>query len=293
VVSEAVETVRPLAVAGNIQLDVAFHDWHNEIVSGDRARLLQVFWNLLSNSIKFSAPGGQVKVECQANGSDAIVSVQDTGQGITPDFLPFVFDRFRQADGSKTRAHGGLGLGLALVKSLVEAHKGNVSAESPGPGQGSRFEVRLPRKAPVTPESPSESAKQTISAPASAQLLVVEDDPDTLEMLKATLEARGFGVKTCESAAEMLECAAETTADLLISDIGMPEMDGFEMIKRLRKLAAFRHVPAIALSGYASQKDARTAMAAGFDAHVSKPVDPKELLKLVEELLEKDPGVDN
>jgi PAS domain S-box-containing protein len=293
VVSEAIETVRPLAVAGDIELDVIFHDWQNEIVSGDRARLLQVFWNLLSNSIKFSAPGGQVKVECQANGSDAVVSVQDSGQGITPEFLPFVFDRFRQADGSKTRAHGGLGLGLALVKSLVEAHKGKVGAESQGLGQGSRFEVRLPRKAPVTAASPSESKTKTLSGSGGAQLLLVEDDPDTLEMLKTTLEARGFEVKTCESAAELLECAEETTADLLISDIGMPEMDGFEMIKRLRKLEAFRHVPAIALSGYASQKDARTAMAAGFDAHVSKPVDPKELLQLVEELLQKDPAVDH
>lgn len=287
VVSEAVETVRPLATAGDIQLNVTFHDWQNEIVSGDRARLLQVFWNLLSNSVKFSSPGGHVKVECQANGSEAVVSVEDTGQGITPDFLPFVFERFRQADGSKTRAHGGLGLGLALVKSLVEAHKGSVSAASRGPGQGSRFEVRLPRKAPDSAVQGRTLARHAPSAAAGAQLLVVEDDPDTLEMLKATLEARGFGVTTCESAAEMLECAEDTTADLLISDIGMPEIDGFEMIKRLRQVAAFKDVPAIALSGYASQKDAKTAIAAGFDAHVSKPVDPKELLMLVEELLQK------
>jgi len=292
VVSEAVETVRPLAVAGDIQLHVTFHDWQNEIVSGDRARLLQVFWNLLSNAIKFSSPGGSVKVECQANGREAVVSVEDTGQGIPPGFLPFVFERFRQADGSKTRAHGGLGLGLALVKSFVEAHKGNVSAESQGPGRGSRFEVRLPRKSPVTAGHARKLERQTTSASAGARLLVVEDDPDTLEMLKATLEARGFDVTTCESAAEMLECAEDTTADLLISDIGMPEIDGFEMIKRLRQIAAFRNVPAIALSGYASQKDAKTAIAAGFDAHVSKPVDPKELLTLVEGLLQKPPRPD-
>lgn len=290
VVSEAVETVRPLAAAGDIQLDVTFHDWQNEMVSGDRARLLQVFWNLFHNAIKFSSPGGRVKVDCQANGAEAVVSVEDTGQGITPDFLPFVFDRFRQADGSKTRAHGGLGLGLALVKSLVEAHSGNVIAESQGPGQGSRFEVRLPRRAPVAAGHAPKLERQTTSASAGAQLLVVEDDPDTLEMLKATLEARGFVVTACESAAEMLECAKDTTADLLISDIGMPEMDGFEMIKRLRQLEAFKNIPAIALSGYASQKDAKTAIAAGFNAHVSKPVDPKELLTLVEGLLQKPPG---
>jgi PAS domain S-box-containing protein len=293
VVSEAVETVRPLAAAGDIQLHVTFHDWQNEIVSGDRARLLQIFWNLFNNAIKFSSPGGRVKVECQANGSEAVVSVEDTGQGIAPDFLPFVFDRFRQADGSKTRAHGGLGLGLALVKSFVEAHKGNVSVTSQGPGQGSRFEVRLPRKAPATAGSPRKAGRQTTSAAAGAQLLVVEDDPDTLEMLKATLEASGFGVTTCESAAEMLECAEDSTADLLISDIGMPEIDGFEMIKRLRQFAAFKDIPAIALSGYASQKDAKTAIAAGFNAHVSKPVDPKELLALVEELLQKAPRNDH
>jgi signal transduction histidine kinase/ActR/RegA family two-component response regulator len=290
VVSEAVETVRPLAATGDIQLHVTFHDWQDEIVSGDRARLLQVFWNLLTNAIKFSSAGGQVKVECQANGREAVVSVEDTGQGIPPDFLPFVFERFRQADGSKTRAHGGLGLGLALVKSLVEAHKGTVSAESQGPGQGSRFEVRLSCNAPVAEARARKAERQTTSASAGARLLIVEDDPDTLEMLKATLEARGFRVDTCQSAAEMLESAPERSeADLLISDIGMPEIDGFEMIKRLRQLAAFKNVPAIALSGYASQKDAKTAIAAGFDAHVSKPVDPKELLTLVEGLLQKPP----
>ena len=290
VVSEAVETVRPLAAAREIQLDVTFHDWQNEIVSGDRARLVQVFWNLLANAIKFSSQGGRVKVECQADGRDAVVSVEDTGQGIAPDFLPFVFDRFRQADGSKTRAHGGLGLGLALVKSFVEAHKGLVKAESQGPGRGSRFEVRLPRKPPLTVARARKVESETPYGSASAHLLVVEDDPDTLEMLKATLEARGFRVTTCESAAEMLESEPErAVADLLISDIGMPEVDGFEMIKRLRKLAAFKNVPAIALSGYASQKDAKTAIAAGFNAHISKPVDPNELLTLVEGLLQKAP----
>jgi PAS domain S-box-containing protein len=290
VVSEAIETVRPLATARDIQLDVTFHDWQNEMVGGDRARLVQVFWNLLSNAIKFSSPGGRVKVEGQANGREAVVSVEDAGQGIAPDFLPFVFDRFRQADGSKTRAHGGLGLGLALVKSFVEAHKGNVRAESQGPGRGSRFEVRLPRLGPHTLARAGKVERKTASASSGARLLVVEDDPDTLEMLKATLEARGFRVTTCQSAAEMLELAPETTeADLLISDIGMPEVDGFEMIKRLRGLAAFKDVPAIALSGYASQKDAKTAIAAGFNAHVSKPVDPNELLTLVEGLLQKAP----
>ncbi|MEK6335913.1 MAG: GAF domain-containing protein [Acidobacteriota bacterium] len=289
IVSEAVETVRPLAAARDIQLEVTFHDWQNEIVSGDRARLVQVFWNLLSNALKFSAPGDRVKVDCQANSHEAVVTIEDTGQGITEEFLPYVFDRFRQADGSKTRAHGGLGLGLALVKSFVEAHKGTVQAASGGLDRGSSFRVSLPRQQPLAavPARPIQTAKRP-GAP-TARLIVVEDDPDTLEMLKATLEARGFSVTTCESAAEMLECAEQTNADLIISDIGMPEVDGFEMIRQLREIKAFKDVPAIALSGYASEKDAETAIAAGFNAHVSKPVDPTELLTLVAGLLQKAP----
>lgn len=286
VVNEAVETVRPLAAAGNIHLDLTFADWQKEIVSGDRARLLQVFWNLLSNAIKFSSPGGRVRVDCEAQGGDAVVHVEDAGQGIAADFLPFVFDRFRQADGSKTRVHGGLGLGLALVKSFVEAHQGQVEAESRGLGQGSRFTVRLPRRTGLTTAATREILEtETGPGSASAQLMVVEDDPDTLEMLRATLEARGFRVTTCQSAADMLATAARERADLLISDIGMPEMDGFEMIKRLRELPGFQNVPAIALTGYASEKDADSALAAGFNAHVSKPVDANELVALVEGLL--------
>ena len=289
VVSEAVETVRPLAAARDIQLEVTFHDWQNEIVSGDRARLVQVFWNLLNNALKFSTPGGRVKVDCQADSHEAVVTIEDTGQGIAEEFLPYVFDRFRQADGSKTRAHGGLGLGLALVKSFVEAHKGTVEAASAGPDQGSSFRVSLPRQQPLAavPARTIQTAKRP--AAPTARLVVVEDDPDTLEMLKATLEARGFSVTTCESAAEMLECAEQTNADLVISDIGMPEVDGFEMIRQLREIKAFKDVPAIALSGYASEKDAETAIAAGFNAHVSKPVDPNELLTLVAGLLQKPP----
>jgi PAS domain S-box-containing protein len=286
VVTEAIETVRPLAVARDIRLDVAFRDWQNETVSGDRARLVQVFWNLFNNAIKFSSPGGYVQVNCEANGEEAIVRVEDNGQGIAADFVPHVFERFRQADGSKTRAHGGLGLGLALVKSFVEAHKGRVEVESQGLGQGSRFTVHLPRKASLEVPSRSKRQAKIETVPAGARLMVVEDDPDTLEMLKATLEARGFQVTTRQSAAEML-ATPPGPVDLLISDIGMAEMDGFEMNKRLRKLPDFQNVPAIALSGYASQKDADSALVAGFNAHVSKPVDPRELIRLIEELLQK------
>lgn len=288
VVREAVETVRLLAATRDIDVNVEFHDWRDGIVSGDRARLVQVFWNLLNNAIKFSSPGGRVLVDAEANDGEAVVSVRDAGQGITPDFLPFVFERFRQADGSKTRLHGGLGLGLALVKSLVEAHNGKVEAESGGAGQGSLFRVSLPLR---RPEGVEQSDKSYTEPPQkSRHLMIVEDDPDTLEMLRDTLEARGFRVTACESAAQTLEVASANKVDLIISDIGMPEMDGFQMIKRLREISGYQDVPAIALSGYASQKDARTALAAGFDAHVSKPVDPAELVIMINGLLERIAG---
>jgi PAS domain S-box-containing protein len=289
VLREAVETVGPLAAARNIEVKVEFHG-ENVILWGDRARLIQVFWNLLNNAIKFSGPGGRVRVDAEANEHEAIVTVEDAGQGITSDFLPFVFERFRQADGSKTRIHGGLGLGLALVKSFVEAHHGTVEAESEGTGQGSRFRVRLPLRG-IQPEALQQSARTaTEAAPKVVHLMIVEDDPDTLEMLRATLEARGFHVTACESAAQTLEAASANQVDLIISDIGMPEMDGFQMIKQLREISGYQEIPAIALSGYASQKDAKAALAAGFNAHVSKPVDPAELVIMVNGLLEKTSG---
>ena len=285
VVREAVETVRPIAAAHDIELDLQVHDCAGEIVTGDRARLLQVFWNLVSNAIKFSSSGGKVSVSCEVADKEAVVRVKDVGQGIPADFLPYVFERFRQADGSKTRAHGGLGLGLALVKSFVEAHQGTVEAESAGVGAGSCFTVRLPRQSIQAPRADQIGAVKAKPAARPANLLIIEDDEDTLEMLRATLEARGFRVTGFASATETLDVLPKNSVDLIISDIGMPVMDGFEMIRRLRELPDYKSVPAIALSGYASQKDAASAIAAGFNAHVSKPVDPRELIALVDQLL--------
>ena len=258
-----------------------FHEWRNGVVRGDRTRLAQVFWNLLNNAIKFSSPGGRIRVDAETNGLEAIVRIQDAGQGITSDFLPFVFERFRQEDGSKTRLHGGLGLGLALVKSFVEGHNGSVEVESAGTGQGSIFRVRLPLQGAQQFEKASEPGRKSV------HLMIVEDDPDTLEMLRATLESRGFQVTSCESAAQSLKVASAHQVDLIISDIGMPEMDGFQMIKRLREISGYQDVPAIALSGYTSEKDAKSALAAGFDAHVSKPVNPAELVEMVNGLLHR------
>jgi PAS domain S-box-containing protein len=286
VVREAVETVRPIAAAAEIEIDLKLDNCAEEIITGDRARLLQVFWNLLSNSIKFSSPGTKVRVRCEADVQNAVVRVEDSGQGIEPDFLPFVFERFRQEDGSKTRAHGGLGLGLALVKSFVQAHHGTVEAESQGPGQGSRFEVRLPLRSFET--SRSDRPRDVPAKPPSrGHLMIIEDDPDTLEMLRATLETRGYQVTGFESATETLDVMPQNSVDLIISDIGMPVIDGLEMIRRLREFPGYHSVPAIALSGYASKKDAAAAVAAGFNAHVSKPVDPTELVSMIEQLLDK------
>ncbi len=286
-IRQAIDTARPSAAAHDVALELSFHDWNKEVVTGDQSRLVQAFSNLLDNAIKFSKPGGVVKVVCETDEGDAVVRIEDTGQGIASEFLPFVFERFRQEDGSKTRAHGGLGLGLALVKSFVESHHGTVMAESGGRGEGSRFTVRLPRrKHEAAPsEQPPKPRVEIISS--RPHLMVIEDDPDTLEILGATLEAHGFRVTTFESAAETLRDAPHNSVDLIISDIGMPELDGFELMKELRQLPAYEKVPAIALSGYASQKDAKTALAAGFNAHVSKPVDPAELISMVKALLEK------
>jgi len=285
-VREAVEMVRTGAAAREVRLEISLSNSRDAVVTGDRTRLVQAFSNLLDNAIKFSPPGGLVKIACEVNGDNAIVCVEDKGRGISPDFLPFVFERFRQEDGSKTRAHGGLGLGLALVKSFVEAHHGSVEADSAGKGHGSRFTIMLPRTKATVADA-SQTPAETRAQAAPAHLMIIEDDADTLEMLRATLEAHGFKVTACESAAETLQLAPANSVDLIVSDIGMPEMDGFEMIKRLRELDQYKSVPAIALSGYASNKDAKSALAAGFDAHVSKPVDPAELLRLINKLVKK------
>jgi len=283
-VREAVEMVRPNADAQSVRLEIVSSKASDTMVTGDRARLVQAFSNLLDNAIKFSPAGALVKIACNASGSLATITVEDHGQGISSDFLPLVFERFRQEDGSKTRAHGGLGLGLALVKSFVEAHQGTVKAESGGHGLGSRFTITLPCT-PVLATPAAAAGGEGHGQAAPAHLMIIEDDEDTLEMLRATLEKHGFRVTACESAAEGLQLAPENSVDLIISDIGMPRMDGFEMIRRLRELENYRTVPAIALSGYASRKDVNAALAAGFDAHMSKPVDPRELLRLIKKFV--------
>jgi signal transduction histidine kinase/CheY-like chemotaxis protein len=288
VVNEAIETARPFADSREVHLEVTFRDWHDEIVTGDSTRLGQVFGNLLHNAIKFSLAGGHVHITCATAGDEVVVTFQDKGCGITPEFLPRVFEKFVQADGSKTRAHGGLGLGLALVKSFTEAHHGTIEAQSGGIGHGSRFTVRLPRrKALAQAAATTTGGAPAETKPSQAHILIVEDDEDTLELLQSTFRTKGFRVTTCQSAQEALEIAPANSVDLILSDIGMPHMDGFEMMKELRQLPTMTEVPAIALSGYVSQKDTRMALDAGFNAHISKPVEPAELLRTIARLLEK------
>jgi PAS domain S-box-containing protein len=287
-IKEAVETVRPLAELRDIKLEAHFYEDQTVIVHGDRTRLVQTFWNILANAIKFSDDHQRVRLTCEASEREARVIIEDEGLGITPEFMPQIFERFRQADSSKTRIHGGLGIGLALVKSFVEAHGGSVTAESKGLGSGSRFVVRLPRLVPPV-ETKTSDAKATEAQTAlnGKRVLVVEDATDTLEMLHKALKARGYHVTKCESGAEALSAAQSSTFDIIISDLGMPEMDGYELIRRLRALAHLSDVPAIALSGYATKRDIEQALDAGFDAHIAKPVDPTDLTRQMSELLEK------
>ncbi len=225
------------------------------------------------------------------------VRVSDTGQGIAPEFLPHVFERFRQQDGSTTREHGGLGLGLAIVRHLVEQHGGHVSAESAGERLGSTFTFHLPIAAVKTPADAQESAGQPSSQSSTGEgpatldgvrVLVVDDQPDARELLALVLGRAGAEVSTASSAAEAIELLQTEEVDVLVSDIGMPAVDGYGLIGRVRDMAAgrVRHTPSVALTAYASEEDRRRALAAGFDAHISKPIEPTELVSVIAHLVE-------
>lgn len=283
--SEAVETVRTEASTRSIQIAIEYANWNEPvIVSGDKTRLTQIFWNLLNNAVKFSVDGSTVRVVCESDDAEARIRIEDRGQGISPDFLPHIFERFRQADSSKTRSYGGLGIGLALVKSFVESHGGIVEAASEGEGKGSRFTVRLPR-VPVPLTQADETSVEAGRNEEGARVLIVDDERDTLGMLRTAFEVRGYRTTVCESATEVLRIAASASFDAIVSDVGMPQLDGYSLIKRLREFPHLRHVPAVALTGYVTQKDVATASAAGFDAHIAKPVDPAMLIARVEEMI--------
>jgi len=284
--TEAIETLRPYALESNIQLDTPLLPetacW---VVKGDRERLLQVFSNLLHNAIKFSAPGSRIRVFCETQEANGVIVISDEGEGIEPEFLPHVFERFRQADGSRTRLHGGLGVGLALVKSFVEAHGGTVEAASAGARKGSKFTVRLPLQPAFKSLSYAPARLETAAGTPAWRVMIVEDQPDTLEMLAQTFRGGGFEVLPCMSALEALELSKRTGFDLLISDVAMPVMDGLSLVRELRQRFDSNTLPAIALTGYASEADAKSALAAGFSLHLAKPVDLLELTRTAESLL--------
>jgi PAS domain S-box-containing protein len=296
VVREAVETVRPQADSRRVALEAALGG-RGATVSGDRTRLVQVFWNLLNNAVKFSPEGGRVRVSLNSDGGrEASVHVEDEGQGITQDFLPHVFERFRQADMGTTREHGGLGIGLALVKSFVEAHGGAVRASSAGEGRGSRFTVTLPALDTGGPQRESGElapGDAVVCVEEVCRVLLVDDARDTLDMLRIVFESRGYSVTPCADAEEALRVAESGRFDIIVSDIGLPRIDGYKLMERLRSFAHMREVPAVALTGYAAPRDAEAALGAGFDAHVAKPVDPSTLIERVETLMRrKDVGAE-
>ena len=291
VVAAAVDIVQPAANARGIQIQVST-DASLGPVAGDPARLQQIVWNLLSNAVKFTSRDGWVYVSLRQSESSAELVVQDTGMGIDPEFLPSVFERFRQAESSVTRSHRGLGLGLAIVRHLTELHGGTVAAESPGEGQGSTFTIRIPLAARASAESAAEKTRVEEAAilPVRAPLegvrvLLIEDEPDTRELLSLTLESAGAEVAAVDSAQEALKNLQVFTPDVLLSDIGLPLESGYELIRKVRALASeVRKVPAVALTAFATEKDRQQALSAGFQIHLSKPVEPDALVETIKRL---------
>ena len=284
----AVDSVRASAEAKQIELTVSLEPTTARVL-GDAERMQQVVWNLVNNAIKFTPEGGKVQVSLVRAESTIELVVSDTGEGIKPEFLPHLFERFRQAEGGSTRRHGGLGLGLALVHHLVEAHGGSVRAESAGLGLGSRFTVTLPAPAQDSDASGSRArisptdATLGRSALTGLTALVVDDDDDARDLVATVLRTRGAEVLDACSGEAALDLLRASTPSVLVSDIGMPGMDGYELIRAVRSRlgAAGRAMPAIAVTAYSREEDRRLAADAGFNAHLAKPVEPSELVRII------------
>jgi CheY-like chemotaxis protein len=258
-------------------------------VWGDPDRLQQVVWNLLSNGVKFTPEGGRVRVLLDSEGGHARITVSDNGPGIAGAFLPHVFEPFRQADGTITRNYGGLGLGLAIVRRLVELHGGRVRAESAGPGQGAAFEVRFPLRAPEPDRRVPETRRPSLACPPNVpglRVLVVDDEADARELVSTLLERCGAKVQAASSVREALEEMKRFRPDVLLCDLAMPDEDGYGLIRHIRSLPPSEggRVPAAALTAHARAEDRRRTLLAGFNMHVPKPVDPEELLAIVASL---------
>jgi len=297
VIAAAIETVRLSAEAKGIQLQSMF-DPRAMGITGDPDRLQQAVWNLLANAVKFTSRGGYIKVELRRRHSHVEIEVSDTGEGINADLLPHIFERFRQGDSISTRRASGLGLGLALVRHLIEAHGGTVSARSPGDGKGASFTVRLPVAIakpvidrPPEPHAHREWLRHEVSGavPPSLmglRLLAVDDDRDSVDLIRTILINAGAEVRVSVSAAEALKIVRDWRPDVLISDIEMPGEDGYELIRKVRSLDAESggRLPAVALTAYGRAEDRHRSTSAGFNMHVPKPVDPAELVTIVSNL---------
>jgi signal transduction histidine kinase len=287
IIDDAIDSLMPAAEAKSIMVTREFD--RDIMVVGDRDRLQQIVWNLVSNALKFTPKGGHVEVSLREVEGDAEVSITDSGIGISAEFLPFVFDRFRQADSSMSRRHSGLGLGMAIVRHLVELHGGTVSVESDGEGKGATFRIRMPRHRDAMPELPAAALR---NAPArlheneleqldGVRILIVEDDTDSRNVLSVLLEQLGAFVEAVSSAREAFDCVTNRRPDVLVSDIGMPDEDGFSLIRRVREMGDERKLPAIALTAYARKQDADAAIGAGYDRHLPKPVAPADLIAAI------------
>ena len=287
VISDAVDSLMPAAAAKGIQVTRTLAT--DIQVIGDRDRLQQIVWNLVSNALKFTPKGGRVEVGLVDINGDAEVMVRDSGIGISAEFLPFVFDRFRQADSSMSRRHSGLGLGMAIVRHLVELHGGTVSVESAGEGQGATFRISLPRHTGAAPEIAAAAVREAPVDPGTSPLeqlngvhiLIVEDDPDSRNVLAVLLQRLGALVEAVSSAGEAFDRVSARRPDVIVSDIGMPDEDGYSLIRRVRAMNGVRRLPAIALTAYARKQDADAAIVAGYDRHLPKPVAPADLVRAI------------
>jgi signal transduction histidine kinase len=290
VVEAAIDAVKPMAVAKSIRIEFSPHDSKGESIGplwGDPNRLQQVVWNLLTNAVKFTPKNGSVEVCLQRSGNLARIVVRDSGEGIAPEYLPRMFERFSQFDYSTTRKHGGLGIGLSVVRQIVELHGGRAFAESEGLGKGAAITVELPipehvAAQPLKPVSNGSAIPNGARTLQGKLILVVDDESDAREFLKIALNSYGAEVITAASAGEALEKLRSDHPDLLVSDIGMPGEDGYALIRAVRGLSI--HIPAIAVTAFARSEDAARALQEGFQRHLSKPVEPEELCTALAEL---------
>jgi signal transduction histidine kinase/ActR/RegA family two-component response regulator len=291
IVDNAVASIQPAADAKGVRVQTVIDPGVGP-VSGDPGRLQQVVWNLVSNAVKFTPRGKRVHVRLERVNSHVEIVVSDTGIGIRPDFLPYVFERFRQGDASTTRKTGGLGLGLAIVRHIIEMHGGTVEASSSGEGKGSTFRVRLPlmivhsAERDTRREHPKTERRHSLTSLDSLdgiRVLAIDDEDDALTLLRVVLEAAGAEVTTLSSPLSALESIEEVKPHVLVVDLGMPGMDGFELITKIRRSpnAAIRNLPAAALTAFARSEDRTKALRSGFEMHLAKPVDPGELVASV------------